>query len=302
MNTVGLIGLGKMGMPMAAHLIEAGYDVVGFRRGDTTDFEALGGRRASSPRDVADQAKVILSCISNDAAVQAVVSGPQGLTSGDCSGITLVELSTISDATNAAQHDALAARGGVMLDGAISGLPPMLVAKKATFLIGGDEAAFEVAKPILELMTENLHFMGGFGCAMHTKLCANLLVASHIAAAAEALAFGSKFGLDPIKLLDVLTTSAGASLQLQARGKRMATGDWHEVLGSTSLLTKDIHIIEKAAADIGCPVPVLGSAARVYEKAIQDGYGDTDVASVYAAFASAAGLEVPTKWKDSEHG
>ncbi|MEM7068867.1 MAG: NAD(P)-dependent oxidoreductase [Pseudomonadota bacterium] len=296
MKAIGLIGLGNMGMPMAAHLIEAGYDVIGYRRGDASNFEALGGRRADSPRDVADQAKIILSCVPSDSALQAVVSGDQGLAIGDCSDLILVELSTLSDETNSSQASALAEQGGVMLDGAISGLPPMLVARKATFLIGGDEGAYQTVKPILDLMTENLHFMGAFGSAMHTKLCANLLVASHIAAAAEALAFGTKIGLDPIKLLDVLTTSAGASLQLQARGKRMATGDWDKVLGSTSLLSKDVQIIKKAAQDIGCPVPLLESAARLYDKAIIDGYGETDVASVYAAFASAAGLEIPNNY------
>ena len=73
----------------------------------------------------------------------------------------------------------------------------------------------------------------------------------------------------------------------------MATGDWNQVLGSTNLLKKDVHLIVQKAQDIGCPVPLLESAGRLYDKAIEDGYGDTDVASVYAACASAAGLEVP---------
>lgn len=290
---VGLIGLGNMGLPMANHLIAAGYEVIGFRRGNTAEFEAMGGHSAKSPKDIVDHTKIVLSCLPNDSSLEDVVSGESGILAGECSNLVLIELSTLSERVASAQAAAVAAKGGVMLDGAISGLPPMLSARKATFLIAGEASVFERVKPVLQVMTENLHYMGAFGCAMRTKLCANLLVASHIAAAAEALVFGTKLGIDPLKLLDVLTISAGSSLQLQARGKRMVTGDWHQVLGSTQLLMKDVNLIEVTANEIDCPVPVLNSASHVYQKAIEEGFGETDVASVYAAFASAAGLAIP---------
>ena len=297
MSTVGLIGLGNMGMPMAKNLIEAGYDVLGFRRGDASDFEALGGRLASSSRAVAEGAEIVLCCIPGDEALREVVSGPNGIASGDCTGRIVVELSTLSADVKAEEAEALAIamHGGIMLDGAISGLPPMVAARSAVFLLSGDEAAYAKAKPVLDFLTENLFYMGGFGGATKTKLCANMLVAANIAATAETLAFGALMGLDQMKLIAALRGGAGTSLQFQARAERMAKGDWDHVLASTQMLAKDVRLIEKTGKQVGAPMPVLSSTARYYEQAIEAGYGETDVASVYAAFAAAAGLPIPGK-------
>lgn len=298
MSTIGLIGLGNMGIPMAKNLIDAGYDVAGFRRGDASDFEAQGGRVCASPRAVAETAEIVLCCIPSEDSLRQVISGPEGIASGDCSGRIILELSTLSADVKAEEARALAAQGGVMLDGAISGLPPMVAARKATFLLSGDEGAYARARPVLEILTENLFFMGDFGAAMKAKLCANLLVAANIAAVAEMLAFGAKMGLDQMTLIEALRNGAGASLQFQARAERMVNGDWHRVLGSVAMLTKDIHLIEATGTQLDCLMPVLSSAARVYERAIEEGYGETDGASVYAMYAAAAGLPVPGKNKD----
>ena len=295
MATVGLIGLGNMGIPMARNLIEAGYDVLGFRRGDATDFEALGGRLAESPRAVAEGAEIVLCCIPGDAALREIVSGPNGIATGDCTGRIVVELSTLSADVKAEEAEALAVKmqGGVMLDGAISGLPPMVAARTAVFMLSGDEAAYAKVKPILEVLTNKLFFMGEFGAAMKTKLCANMLVAANIAATAETLALGAKMGVDQMKLVEALRDGAGGSVQFAARAARMAAGDWDNVLASTEMLAKDIRLIKKTGEDLGSPMPVLSSVAPYYEQAISAGYGDTDVASVYAAFARPAGLPVP---------
>nr|WP_255699989.1 NAD-binding protein [Jiella avicenniae] len=130
---------------------------------------------------------------------------------------------------------------------------------------------------------------------MKAKLCANMLVAANLAATAEMLSFAAKMGLDQLTLIEALKASAGTSLQFQARAERMARGDWDRVLGSTAMLAKDVHLIEQMGAEIDCPMPVLSSAARLYDRAMETGYDKTDVASVYAAFAEAAGLPVPNK-------
>lgn len=295
MNTIGLVGLGNMGIPMAKNLIEAGYDVLGFRRGDASDFEALGGRLAKSSREVAEGAEIVLCCIPGDEALRDVISGPLGIASGDCTGRIVVELSTMSADVKAEEAEALAVamHGGILLDGAISGLPPMVAARSAVFLLSGDEAAFAKVKPVLDVLTDNLFYMGGFGGATKAKLCANMLVAANIAATAETLAFAALMGLDQLTLIDALRNGAGTSLQFQARAERMARGDWNTVLASTEMLAKDIRLIERTGEELGAPMPVLSSTARYYEQAIEAGYGQTDVASVYAAFAAAAGLPVP---------
>ncbi|APZ50544.1 NAD(P)-dependent oxidoreductase [Salipiger abyssi] len=293
MSKVGLIGLGNMGLPMTKTLIAHGHEVLGYRRGAGEDFLALGGKMADSPRDVAEQTDIILCCIPSDDALAEVISGPDGIAGGDCTGKIVVELSTLSEEAKAREAALIEAKGGVLLDGAISGLPPMVEARSAIFLLSGDEAAFETARPVLESLTESLFYMGGFGAAMKAKLCANLLVGINLAGIAETLAFGAKMGLDQTRLIEALRGGAGTSLQFQARAGRMASGDWNTVLGSTAMLAKDLHLIETAGADADCPMPVLSSAVPLYDRAITAGYGDTDVASLYAAVASAAGLPVP---------
>ena len=302
MATVGMIGLGLMGLPIAQHLLEAGYGVAGFRRSEAKDFIAMGGELLKSPRHVIEAADVVLCCIPSDVALRDVVSGPQGLIRGDCTGKILVELSTLSERTKSEEAEKLARSGGTMLDGAISGLPPMVKSKSAVYFLSGDEKAYERSRPVLETLTTKLCFMGDFGAASKTKLCANMLVAVNLAAIAETLTFGAKQGLDIGRLVAALADGAGSSVQFQARAGRMATGDWEVALGTTATLAKDVELIAAAAKESECPIPVLAGVQSVYETALRDGYGGSDVASIYGSVAHRAGLPVPDRNGDAGHG
>lgn len=293
MSMIGMIGLGQMGLPMSANLMTAGYSVAGYRRHDCPDFKALGGFAATSAREVAERCEIILSCIPGDDALEDVISGEHGIATGDCAGRIVVELSTLSAEAKKRQADALAAKGGVMLDCSISGIPRMVAERHAVFFASGDEAVFDKVRPVLASLTSKLFFMGPFGCALNAKLCANMLVAINIAATAETLAFGEKLGIAPLRLVEALKDGAGGSLQFTARGARMATGDWKKVMGSTAMLTKDVHLIEKTGEQIGCPTPVLDATAQLYDDAMSGGYAQDDVASVFAIAAKRAGLRVP---------
>ncbi|AJE46735.1 NAD(P)-dependent oxidoreductase [Celeribacter indicus] len=300
MTSIGLIGLGNIGLPIAKVLIDAGHEVLGYRRSASTDFEEIGGRRVGSSREVAEGADVILCCISGDDALRDVIGGENGVASGDCTGKIVVELSTLSTEVKREQLLRLQAKGGMMLDSAISGLPPMVTARTAVYLLSGDEAAYEQARPVIEILTDRPCFMGVFGAALNTKLCANMLVAANIASTAETLAFGTKLGLDPDRLIAALRDGAGGSVQFSARAGRMAHGDWEKVLASTDILLKDILLIEKRGGDLNMQMPVLSSTRPFYEKAIAEGYGGKDVSAVYAVFAEAAGLPTPNKNGDTD--
>jgi len=293
MDTIGMIGLGLMGLPMAQNLVESGFRVIGYRRGDASDFIKSGGELVSSPATVMDAADIILCCIPSDTALRDVVSGPNGFTSTDCGGKIVVELSTLSETVKRDEAEKLAARGATMLDGAISGLPPMVKAKTAVFFLSGADEAFETARPVLGTLTQNLYFMGAFGAASKTKLCANMLVAANLAAIAETLSFGAKQGLELGRLVAALGSGAGTSVQFNARAEKMASGDWSIPLGATAMLAKDVKLIADAAAAAGCPVPVLNGVRTVYDAAMAGGYGDKDVASIFAPVAQAAGLPIP---------
>jgi 3-hydroxyisobutyrate dehydrogenase-like beta-hydroxyacid dehydrogenase len=293
MGTIGMIGLGQMGMPMAENLMKGGHTVVGFCRGGSPEFTALGGMIAGSAREVAERCQITLCCVPDDEALADVVSGVHGIATGKCDGRILVELSTLSYSAKEREARLLQDKGGVMLDCAISGLPPMVKERRAVVFASGDEAVFERVRGVLDAVSPKVFFMGTFGSALSAKLCANLLVAINIASTAETLAFGRKLGIDPLRLVAALKDGAGGSLQFTARAARMVTGDWLRVMGSTAMLIKDIDLIETRGTEIGCPTPILSSAARIYEVAINEGYAETDAAAIYAIFAKKAGLDVP---------
>lgn len=291
MTSVGVIGLGQMGLPMAKNLMKAGYDVVGYRRGEAKDFLAAGGQIAATVREVADRCEVILCCLPSSAALEDVVDGPAGLAAGDCSGRVLVELSTLDTAVKLRLAERLATRGGEMLDCAISGIPRMMEDRAGVIFVSGADAVVERAQPQLDAISAKVFHMGAFGAALNAKLCANMLVAINIAATAETLTFGRKLGIDPMRLYEALKDGAGGSLQFTARGARMATRDWDKVMGSTAMLAKDLSLIEARGEEAGCPVPVFSAAAALYELAMAEGHGARDVAAVYASATRRAGLD-----------
>lgn len=295
MVNVGMVGLGHIGLPMSENLIKAGFQVVGYRRGDASDFVSVGGIAARSAREVIERCEVVFVCIPDEAALEDVVSGAHGLAAGPCEGRIVVELSTLDSAVKLAQAKVLATKGGVMLDCAVSGIPRMVSERNGVVYVGGDEAVYNKVKGHLDAISSKVFFMGDFGCAMKVKLCANMLVALNIAATAETLAFGTKAGLDPTTLIAALKDGAGASLQFSARAPLMATGDWEIVRGSTGTLAKDVHLIHKTAQGVGCATPMLGTAEAIYDRALAEGFGAKDVASIYAIAAKAAGLPIPQK-------
>lgn len=290
---IGMIGLGQMGLPMAKSLLAHGYDVVGYRRGDMSEFVAVGGVAGRSVRDVAEQCEVILCCIPDANALTDVISGEHGIASGDCNGRLLVELSTLATEDKRRLADVLESRGGRMLDCAISGIPKMVADRVAVFFISGDLDLYDRIRDVLASLSSKVFFMGDFGAALNTKMCANMLVAINMASAAETIAFGRKLGLEPLKLVEALKDGAGGSLQFSARAARMAVGDWNTVLGSISLLARDIGLITARGESVGCSLSILSAADQIYRDAIASGYGSRDGAAVYAAVAKREGLEIP---------
>lgn len=291
MTSVGVIGLGQMGLPMARNLMKAGFPVVGYRRGDASDFAAAGGKVAGSVREVAESCEVILCCLPSAAALEEVVDGPRGLAAGDCAGRVLVELSTLDTKVKRRMAGRLAERGGEMLDCAISGIPRMMEERAGVVFVSGAGSVAERVQPQFDAISAKVFYMGPFGAALNAKLCANMLVAINIAATAETLTFGRKLGIDPMRLYEALKDGAGGSLQFTARGGRMAAHDWDKVMGSTATLAKDIGLIEARGAETGCPIPVLSAAAELYGLAMAEGHGDRDVAAVYASAVRRAGLD-----------
>ncbi len=196
METVGLIGVGKIGLPIGENLVKSGYRVVGYRRSSLAEFEKIGGIGGRSSADVGAQADMVFSCLPSAEALEDVVQGPNGLIKSARAGQIIVELGSYPVPDKERYVAPLAAKGAIFLDGEVSGTPGMVAARKAVIYLAGDKEACAQAERYVRGFADTCLYFGSFGAASRVKLVNNLLVAVHIAAAAEAMALGLKAGVD----------------------------------------------------------------------------------------------------------
>ena len=195
--TLGLIGLGQLGLPVARNLLQAGYAVSGYRRSAATEFEAAGGKRLASPGAAASACDILLLCLPDEAAQRSALEGTDGVLAHLKPGQIVIELGTYSRAFKLEQAARLSERGARVLEAEVSGSPPMVSARKAALYIGGEAALLEECKPVLHAITEGQFHLGPYGAAVAMKLIANYLLTIHTLAAAEAMNMGARAGFDP---------------------------------------------------------------------------------------------------------
>ena len=277
-NNIGVIGLGRMAMPIAVLLLKGGARVPGYRRSSMADFEAQGGIAKASPAEVAADSDFVISCLPSPQSLDEVVSGPQGLVHGVRPGQIVLELGTYSFEVKERQRAALAEKGAIFIDGEISGTPGMVAERKSAVYIAGDAEACKTAAEVVKGFSESCTYFGKFGSAIQVKLIANLLVTLNIAASAEAMALALKTGIDPNLLINAVGSGAGSSRQFVIRAPWMAERKFFPAQGPLGTLQHYFGPIKSMAAQLGIATPMLDRAIGLYEKAIADGYGDQDVA------------------------
>src|SRR5262245_46711588 len=196
METVGFVGVGKIGLPICENLIKSGYRVLGYRRSSLAEFEKIGGVPAKSPADIGAQCDIVFSCVSSAESVDDIINGPKGLIHTARSGQIIAELGSHLVPEKERHVATLAKKGAVFIDGEVSGTPGMVSARKAVIYLGGDAEACKKLEPVVKGFADMCLYFGPFGSASKVKLINNLLVAIHIAATAEAMAIGIKTGVD----------------------------------------------------------------------------------------------------------
>ncbi|HWM47901.1 MAG TPA: NAD(P)-dependent oxidoreductase [Xanthobacteraceae bacterium] len=286
MQTVGVIGLGKIGLPMAENLIRSGHRVIGFRRGDMAQFERLGGIPAQSSQDVGAQADIVLSCVKEHAALADVMAGERGLVHAARPGQIIVELGSHPVRQKQSYVAPLAAKGAVLLDGEVSGTPGMVSARKAVVFLGGDEAAARAVEPVVKGFTDACVYFGAFGTASRVKLINNLLVAINIAATAEAMALGRKAGVDIDRMVQAISAGSGSSTQFVIRAPWMAQKRFMPPQGTARGLSGYFPMIDDFVAEVDGASPLFARAVEIFRRAIAEGYGDQDAAVMVEALAA----------------
>ena len=280
METVGFIGVGKIGLPICENLIKSGFRVLGYRRGSLADFEKIGGTPAKSPRDIGAQCDVVLSCVPTPEAMDEVVNGPNGLIHSARSGQVIVELGSHPVPAKQKQVAPLAAKGAAYLDGEVSGTPGMVSMRKAVIYLGGDADAAKKVEPVIKGFADMWLYFGPFGAATKVKLVNNLLVAINIAATAEAMALGLKAGVDVDLMIKAIANGSGGSTQFGIRAPWMAQRRFLPAQGTVPGLQHYFDMIGEFADSVGVATPMLDRAAELYEKFMDMGLGEKDGAAM----------------------
>ena len=280
METVGLVGVGKIGQPIAENLIKSGYRVLGYRRSSLAEFEKIGGTPARSPAEIGAQADIVFSCLPSSQALEEVVNGPGGLVKSARAGQIVVELGSHPVPEKERHVAPLAAKGATFLDGEVSGTPGMVSARKAVIYLAGDKEACAKAERVVHGFADSCLYFGPFGAASRVKLVNNLLVAVHIAATAEAMALGLKAGVDVDLMIKAIATGSGGSTQFGIRAPWMAQRRFLPAQGTAPALQHYFDMIGEFADSVGVATPLLDRAVELYDKFIQMGLGEQDVAAM----------------------
>ena len=290
-TSIGVIGLGKMGLPIAQNLMARGFTVTGYRRSGSPELAEAGGTVASSAAEVAASADVLLSILPGAEDVEEVICGPSGTLSALRAGTIHIEMSTIDVDRKARLADQVRAKGGDLLDCPISGSPGMVAPRLATTFASGDQVSVGTVSAVLDAVSGPWVYTGPFGAGARMKYIANLLLAVHTVAAAEAMALARHSGLDLELVQKTLDNSIASSAIWKQRGPIMADRTWSPAPGPISTLLPILEQIEAHAAQAGLSAPVFAAAKEVFDKALADGWGELDIACVHDQISGVSALE-----------
>ncbi|WP_417328892.1 L-threonate dehydrogenase [Halomonas cupida] len=294
----GVIGLGAMGMGIARSLLDGGLPVIGcdLAADARVAFADAGGRVHSSPLALAEECSVILLVVVNAHQVETVLFGDEGrggLAERLAPGSLVIQCATVAPAYAEALGERLDAMGLMLLDAPISGGAARAACGQLSVMASGRPEAFAMAEPALEAMAGTVHRLGDApGAGSSVKLVNQHLAGVHIAAAAEAMALGIRMGIDPERLYEVITQSAGNSWMFENRVPHILEGDYTP-LSAVDIFVKDLNLVHDTGRDLRLAMPVAASALQQFTAASSMGLGREDDAAVIKVYAATAGLDLP---------
>ena len=276
-DRVGFVGLGVMGGPMARNLLAAGHDVVAFSRtrASVDDIAADGATAAGSPREVAGQAGVVILMLPDSPQVREVLDGDDGLLAGAREGTLVIDMSTISPVVTREIAAECAERGIGWVDAPVSGGD--VGAREATLSImaGGSDEDFARAKPLFEALGKTIVHVGPVGSGQVVKACNQVVVALTIEAVSEALVLGSKAGVDPATIIEVLSGGLAANKVMEVRGRNFLEHDFTPGF-RIDLHHKDLGIALQTAREYGVALPNTAAVDQMLQALRSNGRGDRD--------------------------
>jgi 3-hydroxyisobutyrate dehydrogenase len=288
MAKIGFIGLGNMGLPMARNLLKAGHAVQGFDVGkaQVDALVAAGGQGTASAKAAATGVEIVITMLPAGQHVREVYLGADGVLAAAGPNTLLIDSSTIDVATARAVAGAAQAKGLAMLDAPVSGGTGGAQAGTLTFMVGGGDAAFARAKPILELMGKTIVHAGGPGNGQAAKICNNMILGVSMIAVSEAFVLAEKLGLDAQKLFDIASKSSGQCWSMTTYcpvpgpvPTSPANRDYQAGF-TAAMMLKDLKLAQAAAEAAGANTPLGADAAKVYAQYVDSGEGPRDFSGV----------------------
>jgi 2-hydroxy-3-oxopropionate reductase len=293
MDTIGFIGLGLMGRPMAKNLLKAGYPVIVHSRsqGPVDDLVAAGATRAESPAAMARQATRIITMVPDSPDVEAVLEGADGVFSALQPGTIIIDHSSIAPAVARRLAGRAASLGATMLDAPVSGGDVGAIAGTLSIMVGGDAQAFATVRPILDVMgnPERVVLIGEAGAGQLCKLCNQMVIGGTLAVVAEAFALARKASVDPARVRDALLGGFAQSRVLDLHGERILKGNYTPGF-KTDLYAKDMRNVIGALAEHDVPAPVTALVQQLVHATMAAGRGKEDNSAMAKTILDLAGL------------
>jgi 3-hydroxyisobutyrate dehydrogenase-like beta-hydroxyacid dehydrogenase len=287
---LGFIGLGIMGAPMAQNLLKAGFELTVWNRtrAKAEPLVALGASVADSPAAVAAASEVTVSCVTDSADVEAVVLGPGGVIEGAKPGNVHIDCSTISPDVTRRVAGRLGEGGVAMLDAPVSGGDVGAKAGTLAIMAGGDGAVFERCLPVLQAMGKTIVHVGPSGSGQVVKLCNQVAGGLNLLAMAEAMTLAARCGVEPAKMLEVVSAGAAGSWMLANLGPRAARGDFAPGF-MVELMQKDLRLVLEAAALSKTPLPGTALVTQVFRMLEAEGRGQEGTQAIVSAVGKLSG-------------
>jgi 3-hydroxyisobutyrate dehydrogenase-like beta-hydroxyacid dehydrogenase len=289
-KTIGIVGLGIMGGAFARNLVAAGFHVVGFDIDPAARRAAskAGAELAADAVAVARATPVMITSLPNPAALHATVAQ---LVAAKLPKRTIIEASTFTLADKLAAEQALTAAGHIALDCPVSGTGAQAKVKDLVIYASGEPRAIAKLKPVFLGIGRAVHDLGAYGNGSRMKYVANLLVAIHNVASAEAMVLGIKSGLDPKQIFELVKAGAGNSRIFELRAPMMVADRYTDASMTIKIWQKDLAVIGEHAAQLGCPTPLMSATLPIYAAAMSMGHAGHDTAAVCAVLEEMAGVK-----------
>ena len=292
-ETVGFIGLGVMGKPMAKNLLSRGFELIVHSRsaGPVDELVAAGGSKAASPAELARRTKRIITMLPDSPDVERVLEGEHGVFTALQPGTILIDTSSIAPAVARRLADRARELGATMLDAPVSGGEIGAVNATLSIMVGGDAQAFETVKPILDAMgnPERIVRIGESGAGQTCKVCNQMVIGGTLAAVSEAFALAKKAGVDPGRVREALLGGFAASRVLEVHGERMLKGNYKPGFRAR-LYAKDLRIASQTQAELESPAPVSAIVHQLVTALVASGRGDDDYAALATVLFDLAGV------------